>query len=284
MLVRYYQALIIQNKPLMSFSMNRRRFFAFFGAAVMSLLLTVSLPLLTPSTVVAQSNATLLVSAAASLKEVLEEVKTNYQQSRPGVTVNYNFGASGALLQQIQQGAPADVFISAAKRQVDTLEQAGQLVSGTRKNLAKNRLVLIVPRNVTNVTSFFNLTRDDIRKIAIGEPRSVPAGQYAEQVLKQLKIYDKIRPKFVFANNVRQVLAAVESGNADAGLVYRTDAAISNKVKTVVSASETYHAPIIYPAAVLKQSKNQQAAREFLQYLSEDQAQAIFRKYGFLKP
>ncbi|BAZ09123.1 molybdenum ABC transporter periplasmic molybdate-binding protein [Calothrix sp. NIES-4071] len=264
--------------------MNRRRFFAFFGAAVMSLLLTVSLPLLTPSTVVAQSNATLLVSAAASLKEVLEEVKTNYQQSRPGVTVNYNFGASGALLQQIQQGAPADVFISAAKRQVDTLEQAGQLVSGTRKNLAKNRLVLIVPRNVTNVTSFFNLTRDDIRKIAIGEPRSVPAGQYAEQVLKQLKIYDKIRPKFVFANNVRQVLAAVESGNADAGLVYRTDAAISNKVKTVVSASETYHAPIIYPAAVLKQSKNQQAAREFLQYLSEDQAQAIFRKYGFLKP
>lgn len=264
--------------------MNRRRFFAFVGAAVVSLLLTISLPLMAPSTVVAQSNTTLLVSAAASLKETLEEIKTNYQQSKPGVTINYNFGASGALLQQIQQGAPADIFISAAKKQVDTLDQAGQLVKGTRSNLARNRLVLIVPRDVKNVTSFFNLTRDDIKKIAIGEPRSVPAGQYAEQVLKQLRIYDKIKPKFVFANNVRQVLAAVESGNADAGLVYRTDAAISNKVKTVVAASETYHAPIIYPVAVLRQSKNQQAAREFVQYLSGDQAQAVLRKYGFLKP
>ncbi len=264
--------------------MNRRRFFAFLGAAVVSLLLTISLPLMVPSTVVAQSNATLLVSAAASLKEALEEIKTGYQQSKPGVTINYNFGASGALLQQIQQGAPADIFISAGKKQVDTLEQAGRLVAGTRSNLARNRLVLIVPRNVTNVNSFFNLTRDDIKKIAIGEPRSVPAGQYAEQVLKQLKIYDKIKSKFVFANNVRQVLAAVESGNADAGLVYRTDAAISNKVKTVVAASETYHSPIIYPVAVLRQSKNPQAAREFVQYLSGDQAQGVLRKYGFLKP
>lgn len=264
--------------------MNRRRFFAFVGAAVVSLLLTISLPLMAPSTVVAQSNTTLLVSAAASLKETLEEIKTNYQQSKPGVTINYNFGASGALLQQIQQGAPADIFISAGKKQVDTLDQAGQLVKGTRSNLARNRLVLIVPRNVTNVNSFFNLTRDDIRKIAIGEPRSVPAGQYAEQVLKQLKIYDKIKSKFVFANNVRQVLAAVESGNADAGLVYRTDAAISNKVKTVVAASETYHAPIIYPMAVLRQSKNQQAASEFVQYLSGDQSKAVLKKYGFLLP
>lgn len=264
--------------------MNRRRFFVFLGAAVASLLLTISLPLMPPSTVVAQSNATLLVSAAASLKEAMEEIKTNYQQSKPGVVINYNFGASGALLQQIQQGAPADIFVSAAKKQVDTLDQAGQLVPGTRSILARNRLVLIVPRNITNVTSFFNLTRNDIRKIAIGEPRSVPAGQYAEQVLKQLKIYDKIKPKFVFANNVRQVLAAVESGNADAGLVYRTDAAISNKVKTVVSASETYHSPIIYPMAVLKQSKNQQAAREFVQYLSGDQSKAVLKKYGFLLP
>ncbi|OKH43300.1 molybdate ABC transporter substrate-binding protein [Calothrix sp. HK-06] len=264
--------------------MNRRRFFAFVGAAVAGLLLTISLPFMAPSTVVAQSNATLLVSAAASLKEAMEEIKTNYQQSKPGVVINYNFGASGALLQQIQQGAPADVFISAAKKQVDTLDQAGQLVPGTRGILARNRLVLIVPRNVTNVTSFFNLTRNDIRKIAIGEPRSVPAGQYAEQVLKQLKIYNKIKPKFVFTNNVRQVLAAVESGNADAGLVYRTDAAISNKVKTVVSASETYHSPIIYPMAALKQSKNQQAAREFVQYLSGDQSKAVLKKYGFLLP
>ncbi len=266
--------------------MNRRRFFAFVGATVASLLLTIGLPLLTPgtSTVIAQSNASLLVSTAASLKEAMEEIKTNYQQSKPGVTINFNFGASGALLQQIQQGAPADIFISAGKKQVDTLEQSGQLVAGTRSILANNRLVLIVPRSAVGVTSFFNLTRDDIKKIAIGEPRSVPAGQYAEQVLQKLGIYNKVKAKFVYANNVRQVLAAVESGNADAGLVYRTDAKISNKVKTVVAADEKYHSPIVYPMGVLKQSKNVAAATEFVQYLSQEQAKGVLKKYGFILP
>ena len=266
--------------------MNRRRIFAFIGAAVVSMLLAIGASLLIPSisTLVAQSNTTLLVSTAASLKDAMEEIKTNYQQSQSGVRINFNFGASGALLQQIQQGAPVDIFISAAKKQVDTLEQAGKLVPGTRGILAKNRLVLIVPRNSTGVTSFFDLSKDNIRKIAIGEPRSVPAGQYAEQVLQKLKIYDKLKSKFVYANNVRQVLAAVESGNADAGLVYRTDAAISNKVKIVVAASETYHSPIVYPMAVLKQSKNVKAATEFVQYLSSEQAKGVFNKYGFILP
>ncbi len=266
--------------------MNRRQFFAFIGATVASLLLTIGLPLLTPgtSTVIAQSNASLLVSTAASLKEVMEEIKTNYQQSKPGVTINFNFGASGALLQQIQQGAPADIFISAGKKQVDTLEQSGQLVAGTRSILANNRLVLIVPKSTVGVTSFLNLTRDNIKKIAIGEPRSVPAGQYAEQALQKLGIYDKVKAKFVYANNVRQVLAAVESGNADAGLVYRTDAKISNKVKTVVAADEKYHSPIVYPMAVLKQSKNVAAATEFVKYLSQEQAKSVLNKYGFILP
>jgi molybdate transport system substrate-binding protein len=264
--------------------MDRRQFFAFVGVTVASLLLTIGLPLLTPSasTVVGQSNTTLLVSSAASLKEAMQEIKTNYQQSKPGVTINYNFGASGALLQQIQQGAPADIFISAAKKQVDTLEQSGQLVAGTRSILAKNRLVLIVSRSTVGVASFFDLTKNNIKKIAIGEPRSVPAGQYAEQVLQKLKIYDKVKAKFVYGNNVRQVLAAVESGNADAGLVYRTDAAISNKVKTAVAADEKYHSPIVYPMAVLKQSKNVQAAKEFVQYLSSEQVKGILKKYGFI--
>ena len=266
--------------------MDRKRFFAFVGATVFSFLLTIGLPLLTPgtSTLLAQSNASLLVSTAASLKEVMEEIKTNYQQSKPGVTINYNFGASGALLQQIQQGAPADIFISAAKRQVDTLEQAGQLVPGTRSILARNRLVLIVSKTTVGVTSFFNLTKDNIKKITLGEPRSVPAGQYAEQVLQKLGIYNKVKSKFVYANNVRQVLAAVEAGNADAGLVYRTDAAISNKVKTVVAADEKYHSPIIYPMAVLKRSKNVAAATEFIRYLSSEQAKAVLKKYGFILP
>jgi molybdate transport system substrate-binding protein len=266
--------------------MNRRRFFAFVSATVVSLLLTTGFPLLTTftSTGVAQSNASLLVSTAASLKEAMQDIKTNYQQVRPGVTINYNFGASGTLLRQIQQGAPADIFISAAKKQVDILEQSGKLVAGTRGILARNRLVLIVPRSNVGTSSFFHLTRDNIRKIAIGEPRSVPAGQYSEQVLRKLGIYEKVKSKLVYANNVRQVLASVETANADAGLVYRTDADISNKVKTVVAADEKYHSAIIYPMAILKQSKNVAAAREFFQYLSSEPARAILKKYGFILP
>jgi molybdate transport system substrate-binding protein len=265
-------------------TMNRRQFFTLISVAVASLLLAIGLPVLTDSTVVAQSNGNLLVSAAASLKDTMEEIKTVYQQSKPGVNINYNFGASGALLQQIQQGAPADIFIFAAKKQVDTLEQSGQLAPGTRAVLAKNRLVLVVPKNVAGVNSFYNLTGNNIKKIAIGEPRSVPAGQYGEQVLKKLGIFEKVKGKFVYANNVRQVLAAVESGNADAGLVYRTDAKISDKVKTVVSADEKYHSPITYPMGVLKSSKNAAAAKDFVQFLSSEQAKSVLTKYGFLLP
>lgn len=263
--------------------MKSRRFFTSIGIALTSLILAVGLPFIS-SSVVAQSNTELLVSAAASLKDVMEEVKKDYQQTKPNVNIKYNFGASGALLQQIQQGAPVDVFISAAKKQMDTLEQSGQLVAGTRGILAKNRLVLVVPNNVTGISSFYNLRDSKIKKIAIGEPRSVPAGQYAEQALQKLGIYQSIKPKFVYANNVRQVLAAVESGNADAGLVYLTDAKITNKVKVVVAADEKYHSPIVYPIAVLKRSKNTQAAKDFLQFLSNDQAKTVLTKYGFILP
>jgi molybdate transport system substrate-binding protein len=264
--------------------MNRRRILALIGTVVASFLITIALPTINPSPVTAQSNTTLLVSAAASLKEALEEIKPLYQQSKPTTNVNYNFGASGALQQQIEQGAPADIFISAAKKQVDALEEKGLLLGGTRAIIAKNRLVLIVPKDVVGVTSFFNLKDAKIKKIAIGEPRSVPAGQYAEQVLQKLGILSDVKSKLVYANNVRQVLASVESGNADAGLVYVTDAKISNKVKVVVAADEKYHSAIIYPVAVLKSSKNANAAKDFVQFLSSSQAKAVLKKYGFILP
>jgi molybdate transport system substrate-binding protein len=265
--------------------MKRRQILAFIGAAVASCLIAVGLPFMTPSPVVAQSNVNLLVSAAASLKDALEEIKPLYQKSKPNVNVSYNFGASGALQQQIEQGAPADVFISAAKRQVDALEQKGLLLPGTRAILAKNRLVLVVPKNARGITSFYNLRDANIKRVAIGEPRSVPAGQYADQVLRKLKLLPQIQPKLVYANNVRQVLAVVESGNADAGLVYATDAKISDKVKVVVAADEKYHSPIIYPLAVVKSSKNPDAAKEFVKFLTTDnQAKAVLRKYGFILP
>ena len=224
----------------------------------------------------------ILVSAAASLKEALEEIKPLYQQSKSNININYNFGASGALQQQIEQGAPADIFISAAKKQVDALEQKGLLLPGSRTNLANNRLVLIVAQDVVGINSFYNLTDSKIKKIAIGEPRSVPAGQYGEQVLKKLKLYDRLKSKLVFANNVRQVLAAVESGNAEAGLVYATDAKISNKVKVAVAADDKFHSPIVYPIAIIKSSKNTSAAKEFVQFLSGNEAKTVLKKYGFI--
>ncbi|MEH2203661.1 MAG: molybdate ABC transporter substrate-binding protein [Nostoc sp.] len=262
--------------------MKRRQIFGFLGIAIAGLLLAIGLPLLPPSPVIAQSNTSILVSAAASLKEALEEIKPLYQQSKSNINISYNFGASGALQQQIEQGAPADIFISAGKKQVDALEQKGLLLPGSRTNLANNRLVLIVAQDVVGINSFYNLTDSKIKKIAIGEPRSVPAGQYGEQVLKKLKLYDRLKSKFVFANNVRQVLAAVESGNAEAGLVYATDAKISNKVKVVVAADDKFHSPIVYPVAIIKSSKNTSAAKEFVQFLSGSEVKTVLKKYGFI--
>jgi molybdate transport system substrate-binding protein len=267
-----------------TFSTKRRRLMVLIATVLATVLIAISLPILTPTAVEAQSNTNLLISAAASLKDVLEEIKPLYQQSQPNVKISYNFGASGALEQQIEQGAPADIFISAAKKQVDALEQKNLLVPGTRTVIAKNRLVLVVPNNVSRVSSFYNLKDAKVEKIAIGEPRSVPAGQYAQQVLEKLKIWELVKPKLVYTKNVRQVLASVESGNADAGLVYVTDAKISKNAKVVVGADEKYHSAIIYPLAVIKRSKNPDPARNFSQFLSSDQAKGIFKKYAFILP
>ncbi|MEH1901692.1 MAG: molybdate ABC transporter substrate-binding protein [Nostoc sp.] len=262
--------------------MKRRQIFSFLGIAVAGLMLAIGLPLITPSPVIAQSNTSILVSAAASLKEALEEIKPLYQQSKSDVNISYNFGASGALQQQIEQGAPADIFISAGKKQMDALEEKGLLLPGSRANLANNRLVLIVAQDVVGINSFYDLKDSKIKKIAIGEPRSVPAGQYGEQVLKKLKLYEQVKSKLVFANNVRQVLAAVESGNAKAGLVYATDAKISNKVKVVVAADDKFHSPIVYPVAIIKSSKNTSAAKEFVEFLSGSQVKTVLKKDGFI--
>ena len=262
--------------------MKRSRVLTFLGTVLIGLAIVLGLRLILPSSTVTQSQTSLLISAAASLKDSLAEIKPLYQKSNPTVNLTYNFGASGALLQQIQNGAPADIFISAAKQQMDTLEKSGVLLPGTRGDLLKNRLALVIPTNSRGVTSFSSLTDSAIKRIAIGEPRSVPAGRYAEQVFQKLKIYDAVKPKFVYANNVRQVLAAVESGNADAGFVYLTDAKISNKVKIAAIASETDHSPIVYPIAVLKSSKNAQAATAFVQFLESNSAKSVFGKYGFI--
>jgi len=229
-----------------------------------------------------ESEATpLLISAAASVTDAMEEVGNLYTQQQPNTTIQHNFGSSGALQQQIEQGAPADIFLSAAQRQMDALEEQDLILPETRKNLLQNTIVLIVPRDGETVNSFSDLNSGNISRIAVGEFESVPAGQYAEEVLTNLGILEDIRDQLVFGNNVRQVLSFVEAGNADAGLVYATDAALSDRIKIVESAPANSHSPIVYPIAVVKDSDHPEAAQNYLEFLSGETAKSVFEKYGF---
>jgi molybdate transport system substrate-binding protein len=224
----------------------------------------------------------LTVSAAASLKDAMDEVKVNYEKDNPNVTVTINFGGSGALEQQIENGADVDVFISAATKQIDQLKAKGLTMDDTITNLLGNKLVLIVPSDSkANITDFSGVTEDSIKKLALGEAKSVPAGQYAEEVFSKLNILDKVKGKAVYGKDVKEVLTWVATGNADAGVVYETDAKTSDKVKVVAVAAEDTHTPIVYPATIIKSSKNVDAAKAFMAYLSGPQAKAVFEKYGF---
>ncbi len=208
----------------------------------------------------ARPTAHLTVSAAASLKDAITAIDQDFQRSHPDIEIAPNFGASGTLELQIEQGAPADVFVSAAQQQMDALAAKNLLLPDTRVNLLQNELVLIAPADSKTVTSFNDLKSPNVHVIAVGDPRSVPAGTYAQQVLNALGMYDTLKSKMTLATDVRQVLADVETGSAEAGLVYATDAAITSKVRVVMDAPAGTHMPIVYPAAVLRASMNPGAA------------------------
>lgn len=224
------------------------------------------------------------VSAAISLKDALDQIGTAYERAHPGTNIAFNYAGSGTLQHQIEQGAPVDLFFSAAEKQMNTLESEGLILPGSRRNIVANELVLIAPLSSAGVGSFRDLSRPNVKIIALGEPRSVPAGMYAQQALRHMGLYAKLQRKFVFAKDVRQVLTYVETGNADAGLVYRTDAQISSRVRIVTAAPADSHAPIVYPAAIIKNTKHELVARAFLNFLSEPPARAIFAKCGFTFP
>ncbi|AOY76599.1 molybdate ABC transporter substrate-binding protein [Clostridium formicaceticum] len=225
--------------------------------------------------------ATLVISAAASLKDAMEDIKQIYTEENPNVTLTYNFGSSGSLQQQIEQGAPADIFLSAATKQMNALKEKGLILEETHKDLLENKVVLITSTGNSQVIGFESLSDVLVKKIALGEPNSVPAGQYAEEVLNNLNVKEVILPKAVYAKDVREVLAWVETENVDAGMVYETDAKISDKVKIVATAPEGSHKPIIYPVAVIKDSKNTDVAKTFIEFLSTEKVKSIFEKYGF---
>lgn len=256
----------------------------FLGLMVVGLLIASLLscnPLVNQSSV-QSSSSTLLVSAAASLQQALQEVAPLYEQAKSNQTVKYNFAASGAIQQQIEQGAPTDVFISAANKQMDALQQKDLIVPDTRRNLLTNRLVLIAPKNSTvKLTGFEQLANSEVKRIAIGEPRSVPAGQYATEVLQKLGILEQVQSKFVLGNSVKSVLAAVETGDVQAGIVYATDAKLSDKVSIVTTAEEKLHKPIVYPIAVTRSSKSPDLAKQYVEFLQSESAKTVFEKYGF---
>ncbi|HIK15482.1 MAG TPA: molybdate ABC transporter substrate-binding protein [Leptolyngbyaceae cyanobacterium M33_DOE_097] len=261
--------------------MRRQQAVTFIALLLLTFTSVVGARLLGSSTAIAHAKTQLTISAASSLTDALKEVAPLYEQSHANVTIRYNFASSGALQQQIEQGAPTDVFISAGTKQMNALEQANLLVPNSRQDLLTNRLVLIVPANQSDVKNTKSLTEGQVKRIAIGNPRSVPVGQYAQEALTNAGVWNQLQSKYVLATNVRQVLQFVAAGNSEAGLVYLTDAKMTNKVKIAQIVPANLHSPIVYPIAVLNNSQNQAASREFVEFLSGPTAKPVFAKYGF---
>jgi molybdate transport system substrate-binding protein len=223
-------------------------------------------------------NVELTVSAAASLQDALNDIKTAFEKEHPNIKLVYNFGASGALQQQISQGAPVDLFFSAAEDKFDQLVKEGLIKKGT--DLVGNEIVLVVPKDSDKgIETFKDITKAE--SISIGTPESVPAGKYAKETLENVNIWRAVEGKVVYAKDVRQVLTYVETGNVDAGIVYKTDALISPKVEVAAAAEENTHAPIIYPVGVIKNSAYLKDAQLFYEYLQSEKAMEILEKYGF---
>ncbi|WP_258881571.1 molybdate ABC transporter substrate-binding protein [Paenibacillus sp. sptzw28] len=222
----------------------------------------------------------IVISAAASLKDALTAIETKFQQSHPGTHLVFNFGSSGTLQKQIEEGAPVDLFISAGQKQIDELNKQ-KLIEGSGIIL-RNQLVLIVPKSAAGpLGDIKTLSGQAFKKIAVGEPATVPAGAYTQQSLESYGMWESLKSKLVYAKDVRQVLTYVETGNADAGFVYRTDALTSDKVAIAMPIPPDKHKPIVYVASVVKQSKHADAAGEVLNYLKSEEARAVFAGFGF---
>ena len=225
-------------------------------------------------------NIEITVSAAASLTDALNDITTSFEEDHPNIKVTYNFGSSGTLQQQILQGAPADLFFSAAEDKFNELVSEGLIDEKNGIDLVGNQIVLITPKEgKNNIQSFQDL--DKVQKISIGTPETVPAGKYAKELLENMDEWDEVNDKMVFAKDVRQVLTYVESGNVDAGIVYKTDAIISSKVNVIATAEEGTHTPIVYPLGILEESKHQKEAKVFYDYMKSEKALAILEEYGF---
>ena len=235
---------------------------------------------LVPAATLAQTELTIL--AAASLTDALTEIGQMYQLSHPDVKPVFSFAASGALQTQIEQGAPCDLFVSAAQKQMDALEEQNLLDADSRIDLLENKVVLIVPKGKEAPASFETI--GDAPVIAIGEPGSVPVGQYSMEIFDALGLTEALTAeegKLINAKDVREVLTYVATGNVDAGIVYATDAMTEENVTVMAQAPEGSHKPVIYPAAVITSSAQSESAKDFLAFLTTPSVSEVFSKYGF---
>jgi molybdate transport system substrate-binding protein len=224
----------------------------------------------------------LTISAAASMQEVLTELQEIYEKEHDNVKLFFNFGASGALQQQIEQGAPVDLFFSAASDKFNELLNKGKLDEQFSNELVGNELVLIQNKDAkVKLTGLLELAEQEVKHISIGTPETVPAGKYAKEALNNLNTWDALDEKIIYAKDVRQVLTYVETGNVDAGIVYKTDALVSKKVTIVAKVDFKSHSPIIYPLGVVKGSKHKEEAIKFYKFLQSERAAKVFEENGF---
>lgn len=226
----------------------------------------------------------LTVSAAASLTDAFNAIKAEFAKAQPSITLTMNYGASGALFSQMEKGAPVDVFASADQKTMDMATDKKLIDTATRVNFAQNSLVLTVPAgNPAKVKDVASLKKDTVKRIAIGNPDSVPVGRYTKAVLTKSGDWDALSPKFVLSESVRQVLDYLTRGEVDAGFVYGTDAKQGGD-KVVVTAEIPLEKPISYPIAALSASTNKKDAAAFIAFVTGPKGQAILAKYGFKKP
>ena len=229
-----------------------------------------------------QEPVTILIAAAASLEYSLrDELIPMFQEQYDYITVEGTYDSSGKLQTQIEEGLPADLFFSAAQKQMDALNEQGLMDSDSIVDLLENKIVLITPTGIeSTVTSFEEI--GNAASIALGDPESVPVGQYAQEALTNLGLWDSIQPKVSFGTNVTEVLNWVAEGSADVGIVYATDAATTDRVTVVAEAPEgSLATPVIYPVGIVGASQQKEAAQLFLEFLQSDEAIAVFEKYGF---
>ncbi|MDQ6419628.1 molybdate ABC transporter substrate-binding protein [Paenibacillus sp. LHD-117] len=227
----------------------------------------------------------LTISAAASLTDALEEIKGIYESQHTNVKLLFNFGASGALQTQIEEGAPADLFLSASPKNMKALVDGGFIEPDKQMNLLGNELVVVVPADSKlTLSTLQDLQKPDVKRIAIGIPESVPAGNYAKEALTKETLWDALQPVLVQAKDVRQVLSYVETGNVDAGFVYRTDALSSTDSKVAFAVAPGSYAPIQYPAGIVKATEHPEEAAGFYDFLQSKEALDVFVKYGFSVP